>query len=1109
VGAPDRAEGDPESDLDQQSSRLRGVRPRLSAVDLCPEKRNNCVDACGASFAALRDAELLKEGGLMQVEVLKSRTPVPVGFRVAFPKPKLTPTPSGFRVEVDGCFAGGSVPGAPALPRRIVRVALPFGHEPVGVEITAVETVVLTDEPVLVAAIGNSVRNWRSRPCVDGPPPPPSVEPTLPDLDLYEQELREPRSVARLLGRSRIGITPVAVIELAPVRYTSDGRLEAVTVMSVSVRSEQAVVAPFTAGVSAIERDADGFRPERFILSPAQATRFYEMAQLFVLNPESVVRTPPDFIGLLFPWEYLVITTASGDGSASDGVTFADVFQRLVDWKWSRGITGRVVTVEEIEAGEHGDFSADSVDRAEIIRKFLQWAVARWGVSWVLIGGSDEIIPARRVAGCSHAEILLRSNDPPQANESFWTGSFLKMNIDESGWEDWSGFPADLVRLDNGLQIPWDSTARSGDPERTAVFGPELGWYFTTDDYTTPSSSSTSYIRVNGLAIAVEADHHFVYDANLLPTDLYYASLYDPLYGLPGRHDWDVLRNGLYGQHSRGVSPAVDLDGVSYHADVSVGRAPAHTVNDARAFVDKVIAYERGRGLDGSWVAAEWHERVVFAAANFWGGRWPAGRTTTPPPQAKQYYNDDGKTVIQFEGTPPSLDWRLISQVSDTDARVLPYDIRAHRGGRGWYWVADDGDETPSIELISFRGLLHQVPIPTPWVVVYGAADELTPQEFVLNQEGLDESATTQERQRMGLPLVMPSLTRVSRLYEDDVDVPPADVPAAPLGHLTENTLKTTMDAGPHIVALSGHGNPGWTCDIFNDTWRSLRNNELFITYASGCQTAKYEGSDVMGQVAVNGEHGAVAYIGNSRDGWLASPTQEIQNTFFDAMKMTDHLGLLHDARLQAVSNDTSHDVRWEVFVQNRVGDPEMRIWNRSPSRLIVKRNHAVSESKLSIHVHKDRVGQIPVAKAMIRIRQGPHKWLAETNDAGEATLEVTPHGIAPLELTVSAPNCAPHVEAFAIAGAGWITGIVVSLDHTSTAASLRAGTTVAVHITDTDENHGKVLHWTIPSDLPDHELIASAAAQALVCCTPASFYVHNRNGESVATGFRLNSPGP
>ena len=392
-----------------------------------------------------------------------------------------------------------------------------------------------------------------------------------------------------------------------------------------------------------------------------------------------------------------------------------------------------------------GTSSAGSRDRAETIRRFLQWAVPVWGVSWVLLGGSDDIIPARRVAGYFFAEIRRQPGDPvdpPPKNTSFWTGRFLKMHVDNPG-EGWPGaIPADLVRIDNGLKIPFDADGSSSSRILSRLSGGrEVGWHFTTDDtYESFSPTATKYVRVNGPAAVIDADHHFVYESNQLPTDLYYASLLDSRYGIQGRHDWDSLDNGLYGQHTN-----VDLDGVAYHADVSVGRAPVHYVADARAFVDKVIAYEQGRGVDGVPVDRDWKRRVVFAAAN-WGGRWWASSTSTDPPEAGHYHHGaaSGKALIHFENAPPNY-WRLISRVTDTDLRVLPYDAGAKPSRRGWYWAVSGTDETPSEMTVEIWTQSFTLPVPTAWVVAFGNEDEMAPAAFLLDEQVLDGSAAAQE----------------------------------------------------------------------------------------------------------------------------------------------------------------------------------------------------------------------------------------------------------------------------------------------------------------------------------------------------------------------------
>jgi hypothetical protein len=983
-----------------------------------------------------------------------------------------------------------------------VHVAVPPGHEATAIEIRELRATALTDgatlvtpipRPELAAAIDARLDGVGFRRRQEW------VGPTPPDERLYETELREPRPPARLLETNRIGLTPVAIIELNPVRYTEDGRLELVEEIVVVV--EHRPTEP-----DAADRDRSAFA-EAGPISPGQARRFFDHARATVVNPELVENVPDDLIRRRsLYYEYLVITRARGDTSwwrlKPHGETFASVFQRLVDWKWSRGIRGRVVTVEEIEAGVWGDFSQGARDRPEVLRRFLQWAVPNWGVSWVLLGGSDDLIPARRVAGYFFAEIRMQAQDPPPPNTSFWNGRFLKMQVDNPG-DGWPGsIPADLVRLDNGLKIPFDPTGSSSNAffSHWLGHGHAFGWHFTTDDtYQTFSPTPTKYVRVNGSASEIAADHHFVYESNALPTDLYYASLFDWRYGRPGKHDWDSLDNGLYGQHTN-----VDLDGVAYHADASVGRAPVHYLEDARAFVDKVIAYEKGRRVDGASVDRDWNRRIVFAAAN-WGGRWWASATNTTPPEAARYHHQagSGKSLIHFEGT-PSSDWRLISQVTDADLRVLPFDTSASQSGRGWYWAKSATDETPSMGAITFFNQTIPYPLPTEWVVAYGTEDEMAPAAFLLDQMVLDGSAAAQEARRKELPSELPELREVWRLYEDEGDVPLADVPAAPLDHLNEARLKAAMERGPHFLSLSGHGNPGWICFLFNDDWRSLSTPHLFITYASGCMTAWYEGEDVMGQIAVNNPHGAVAYVGYSRDGWIGS-CDTVENTFFHALRETQHLGLLNDARLQTITDDTSPYDRWMIFVQNLFGDPEMPIWTRAPRTFLVDRDHLADQSRLVIHVQDEDDGARPVGRASVQVRQDETTWGATTDNEGRAEIELVPEGIAPFEVTISAPTYAPAELSIAAEGPGWMTGTVAFLDCRPSAARVGpGGTSVGLHIGPPNGSDQRVRTWIVPFETPHHDAIVAALADAYSAGIPISLYVDNVETVGPARGFRL-----
>src|SRR6185369_11765972 len=226
----------------------------------------------------------------------------------------------------------------------------------------------------------------------------------------------------------------------------------------------------------------------------------------------------------------------------------------------------------------------------------------------------------RRVAGSREGGVGRQTEtNPPPDNTSFWTGNHLRMHVVNIGV--WWGASVDnlLVRLDTGLFIPYDAAGTSNATTR--------GWYFTTDEtYTTRSATPTDFVRVNGPASEVNADLQFLYEWNTIPTDLYYSSLVGPHYNQPGKHDWDLLDNGVWGQHAAGN----ELDGINYTPAISIGRAPVQNATEADTFVDKVIAYEKFQRPDGSWLDGDWPQRVVLVSEN-WGGRIWIGATADDP----------------------------------------------------------------------------------------------------------------------------------------------------------------------------------------------------------------------------------------------------------------------------------------------------------------------------------------------------------------------------------------------------------------------------------------------------------------------------------------------
>jgi hypothetical protein len=79
--------------------------------------------------------------------------------------------------------------------------------------------------------------------------------------------------------------------------------------------------------------------------------------------------------------DYLVITSSD----------LADEFQPLADWKTLKGVRTEIVTLEDIAA----DPLYIGVDEAERIRSCIKTYRDAHGISWVLLGGDTDIVPAR------------------------------------------------------------------------------------------------------------------------------------------------------------------------------------------------------------------------------------------------------------------------------------------------------------------------------------------------------------------------------------------------------------------------------------------------------------------------------------------------------------------------------------------------------------------------------------------------------------------------------------------------------------------------------------------------------------------------------------------
>ena len=936
----------------------------------------------------------------------------------------------GVVVHLDGCATAGA-PGSPALPSQTARVVLPPHTRLAEARAEASDVVLLNSEilPIaplqpLRAAASDKQENAETPPYNrpeeeqrdypheirdprqdDAPKserfPTPAFVPA--NTDLYAEATDRP--VGRLLAAVDEGLNQIATIQLNPVRLNADGLLEFSPRIDVTLTLEPV-------------GNSDDRRVPATIHSRGQAMRQIALTRLTVVNPDQVI----DYSDLfpIFPIhaDYLIVAdnqTWNSETIAPTGSAGGDLvasFERLAAWKRQRGLKARVVTISDIVAGRYGNFRSGSRDLQEVIRRFLQMAQDAWGVAWVLLGGDTSIVPVRRVAGGREGNINLQASNPPPDNTSFWTGSYLRMHVVNPGtW--WGAATTNLlVRPDTGMLIPYDATGASNSTTR--------GWYFTTNNtYSTRSAMPTEFVRVNGPAGQVNANLQFLYEWNTIPTDLYYSSLVGPQYNQPGRHDWDLTNNHVYGQHFAGL----ELDGINYTPTVSLGRAPVRNVAEADTFVAKVIAYEKYQRPDGTTLDQDWTKRVVMVSEN-WGGRLWIGSSSNNPPDNNSYHHSAGQgySLIKLADT-PDWNWSLLAYVAEGDVRLMPYRTDAATAGRGWHFAFSETDLSPRILLIPLPGGgLMPLPVPSQWIVVYGPPDEVAPVGYIFNNLQLDGSLADQEALRRQLQHEMAGFSRLRRLYEDIQDMTPSQVGAGPVELITTAGLRDALNDGPHIVSLSGHGS-GWGCCKLDQTVADSLSNgyHTFIAYADSCLTNQFDGDAMSEHLVRNANGGAVAYVGNSRFSWIGAG-DDIQRRFFHqwaTLAGHAHLGLLFDTRSELVDSFYWADGRWSVLSLNLMGDPEMPLWWNQPFHFRVPEVYHFDRLRLLLDPPNPpdppyRI-DLPYSRiwglTTVHLRQGGREQVALANPAGWSEMSLADFEPGTATLTVTRPGHQPVVQ--------------------------------------------------------------------------------------------------
>jgi hypothetical protein len=287
------------------------------------------------------------------IDVLAAPTHLDV--RLSFPAPRFEPGAGGTVPRVGDLEVRADAVGAPVLPVDAVTVVLPAGRR--------VERLEVLGAP---RALGGSYRlAWGQPPVPIGQPPGPPAE---ADAALYASDALYPAAPVTLAREGLFRGYRLANLLVRPLQVRpASGRVVAWQGLTVRLH-----LGP--------ERRDEGELPPRGLAADRAA-----LGRVAV-NPEEAASYGTAATDARADEPYLIVCPQ----------VLAEEFQRLLDHRAATGMAGRMMTVEEIDAGYTG------VDLAEKIRMAIREAYQQRGTTFALLGGDDadgstELVPYR---GC-------------------------------------------------------------------------------------------------------------------------------------------------------------------------------------------------------------------------------------------------------------------------------------------------------------------------------------------------------------------------------------------------------------------------------------------------------------------------------------------------------------------------------------------------------------------------------------------------------------------------------------------------------------------------------------------------------------------------------------
>ena len=246
-------------------------------------------------------------------------------------------------------------PAEPMLPALNIQLVLPADARCTGVTATCRGTVLIPGTFEILPAPRPA--RYASRAAAKVP---------QPNTHVYDSVLPYPREAARLAGVGNLAGHSIASVQIVPLSYVpATGELFLHREIELVLRTE-------------------GGQGGRTSAAGARGGVTRAVVERSVMNP----------------WNVDVRAVAARDRASGDGdfdyliicpEALAPEFERLAEWKTRKGVLTKIATLEEIEA----DTRFVGGDAAERMRSCVAHYYDESGITWVLLGGDTDVVPAR------------------------------------------------------------------------------------------------------------------------------------------------------------------------------------------------------------------------------------------------------------------------------------------------------------------------------------------------------------------------------------------------------------------------------------------------------------------------------------------------------------------------------------------------------------------------------------------------------------------------------------------------------------------------------------------------------------------------------------------